>query len=63
MFKRFYKKSEPVRLLGVKLSSFTNNATQANLFDSTKSKGELYKAIDEVKKKFGKYSLKRASSN
>lgn len=63
LFKRFYKKSEPVRLLGVKLSSFTNNATQANLFDSTKSKGELYKAIDEVKKKFGKYSLKRASSN
>ena len=63
LFKRFYKKSEPVRLLGVKLSSFTNNATQANLFDSTKSKGELYKAIDEVKKKFGKYSLKGASSN
>ncbi|MBK7089396.1 MAG: DNA polymerase IV [Chitinophagaceae bacterium] len=63
LFKRFYKKSEPVRLLGVKLSAFTTNATQANLFDSTKSKGELYKAIDEVKKKFGKYSLKRASSN
>jgi len=63
LFKRFYKKSEPVRLLGVKLSAFTTNATQANLFDNAKSKGELYKAIDEVKKKFGKYSLKRASSN
>ncbi len=63
LFKRFYKKNEPVRLLGVKLSSFTNNATQANLFDNAKSKDELYKAIDEVKKKFGKYSVKRASSN
>ena len=63
LFKRFYKKSEPVRLLGVKLSAFTTNATQANLFDNAKSKGELYKAIDEVKKKFGKYSLIRASSN
>lgn len=63
LFKRFYKKNEPVRLLGVKLSNFTSNAIQANLFDKGKPKENLYKAIDDVKKKYGKYSLRRASSN
>lgn len=63
LFKRFYKKNEPIRLLGVKLSNLTTNAVQANLFDKGKPKEDLYKAIDDVKKKFGKYSVKRASSN
>ncbi|MBK7882613.1 MAG: DNA polymerase IV [Chitinophagaceae bacterium] len=62
MFNKLYKKGEPVRLLGVRLSELTNEAVQTNLFNDVKRKTDLYKAIDEVKNKYGKYSVKRASS-
>ena len=62
LFKKLYKKGEPVRLLGVRLSELTNEAIQTNLFNDTERKSDLYKAIDEVKNRFGKDFLKRASS-
>ena len=62
LFQKLYKKGEPVRLLGVRLSELTNNAVQTNLFNDTERKTELYKAIDEVKNRFGKGFVKRASS-
>jgi hypothetical protein len=33
------------------------------LFDDVESKKDLYKAIDNVKGRFGKAAVKRASSN
>lgn len=62
LFQKLYKKGEPVRLLGVKLSELTNDAIQTNLFDDVERKSDLYKAIDEVKNRFGKSFVKRASS-
>jgi DNA polymerase-4 len=63
LFHDLYRKGQPVRLLGVRLSDFSTQATQGNLFqDSGKKKG-LYKAIDEVKNKFGKAALKRGSAD
>lgn len=62
LFQKLYKKGEPVRLIGVKLSELTNEAVQTNLFSDTERKSDLYKAIDEVKNRFGKGFLKRASS-
>jgi DNA polymerase-4 len=62
LFQKLYKKGEPVRLLGVRLSELTNNAVQTNLFSDTERKTDLYKAIDGVKNRFGKTSVKRASS-
>lgn len=62
LFHKLYKKGQPVRLLGVKLSELTNEAVQINLFESTERKVDLYKAIDEVKNRFGKLKIKRASS-
>ncbi len=62
IFNKLYKKGEPVRLLGVRLSELTNDAVQTNLFNDTERKNKLYKAIDGVKNKFGKSSVKRASS-
>lgn len=59
LFNKLYKPATPVRLLGVRLSELTNNAVQANLFDDAEKKNELYKAIDDVKNKFGKYALKK----
>ena len=52
-----------MRLLGVKLSELTNDAVQTNLFSDTERKADLYKAIDNVKDRFGKIIVKRASSN
>ena len=63
LFDKLYRKGEPVRLLGVRLSELTNDAIQTNLFDDVERKSGLYKAIDNVKKRFGKNSLTRASSN
>lgn len=63
LFDKLYRKGEPVRLLGVRLSELTNDAIQTNLFDDVERKSNLYKAIDNVKNRFGKNSLTRASSN
>ena len=63
LFQKLYRKGEPVRLLGVRLSELTNEAIQTNLFDDVERKSGLYKAIDNVKNRFGKYSLTRASSS
>ena len=63
LFHQLYKKGQPVRLLGVRLSELTNEAIQASLFDDKERKTDLYKAIDDVKNRFGKLKIKRASSN
>lgn len=60
LFKKLYKSGRPVRLLGVRLSELTNHAVQANLFEDAGKKNDLYKAIDDVKNKFGRYALKKA---
>lgn len=62
LFQKLYKKGTPIRLLGVRLSELTNNAVQTNLFTDKEKKTDLYKAIDNVKNRFGKTSLHRASS-
>jgi DNA polymerase-4 len=56
-----YKKGKPVRLLGVRLSDFGNDIIQTDLFNNTERKNNLYKALDEVKNRFGKNSIARAS--
>lgn len=63
LFHQLYKKGQPVRLLGVRLSELTNEAIQTDLFDNKEKKTDLYKAIDDVKTRFGKLKIKRASSN
>jgi DNA polymerase-4 len=63
LFKKLWKKGTPIRLMGVRLSELTNDAVQTNLFDDVEKKTDLYKAIDNVKERFGKASVKRASSN
>jgi len=62
LFSKLYRKGTPIRLLGVRLSELTNQAVQANLFNDIERKNDLYKAIDDVKNRFGKLKIKRASS-
>lgn len=59
LFKKLHKAGTPVRLLGVRLSELSNPSVQASLFDDVGKKNDLYKAIDDVKNKFGKYALKK----
>lgn len=60
LFHKLYRKGKPVRLLGVRLSELTNHAVQGSLFDDAEKKNQLYKAIDDVKNKFGKGLLQKA---
>ena len=60
LFHQLWKTGKPVRLLGVRLSDINGNALQGNLFTDTKKKTDLYKAIDDVKDKYGKTSLTKA---
>ena len=57
LFHQLYRIGKPVRLLGVKLSELTDEASQTNLFQDVRKKNDLYKAIDEVKDRFGKALL------
>lgn len=60
LFHKLYRKGQPIRLLGVRLSELTGEAIQTNLFQDNLKKNLLYKAIDDVKNKYGKYSIVKA---
>lgn len=61
LFHKLWRKGEPVRLLGVRLSELTSEAIQTNLFADVEKKAGLYKAIDEVKNRFGRGSISKAT--
>ena len=63
LFGKLYRKGTPIRLLGVRLSELTSEAVQTNLFVDSQKKNDLYKAIDDVKNKFGKYAVIKAGGN
>ena len=60
LFNELYKKGKPIRLLGVRLSELTSHALQGSLFDNPQKKKDLYKAIDDVKNKYGRSALQKA---
>lgn len=60
LFHKLYRKGQPVRLIGVRLSELTDEAVQTNLFSNVERKTELYKAIDDVKTRFGRQSITKA---
>ena len=60
LFHKLYRKGHAIRLLGVRLSELTGEAIQTNLFQDSQKKNQLYKAIDDVKNKYGKYSIVKA---
>ncbi len=60
LFHKLWRPGQPIRLMGVRLSELTAEAIQTNLFENTQKKTELYKAIDEVKNKWGKGAVVKA---
>ncbi len=59
LFHQLYRKGQPVRLLGVRLSDLTSHAMQGSLFEDNDKKANLYKAIDAVKNKYGNPALQK----
>jgi len=60
LFHQLWRKGHPIRLMGVRLSELTGEAIQTNLFEDTQKKTALYRAIDEVKGRFGKDAVVKA---
>lgn len=53
LFNRSYQKGRPVRLLGVKFSHMIPITMQMSLFENNAEKLNLYKAVDDIKDRFG----------
>jgi len=62
LFLKLYQPGTPVRLLGVRLSELTAQAQQTNLFSDPLRKSGLYRAIDDVRARFGKDALTRGGT-
>lgn len=60
LFNKLYRKGQPVRLLGVRFSQLIPFTMQMNLFNNNEEKLNLYKAVDNIKDRFGSKSIKKA---
>jgi DNA polymerase-4 len=60
LFDKSYQKGRKVRLLGVRFSQFIPFTMQMSLFENNLEKLELYKAVDDIKERFGKDSVTKA---
>jgi DNA polymerase-4 len=60
LFHQLWRRGMPIRLMGVRLSELTSEAIQTNLFEDTGKKTQLYKAIDEVKGRYGTGAVVKA---
>lgn len=60
LFTKSYQKERPVRLLGVRFSHMIPITMQMSLFENNAEKLQLFKAVDEIKDRFGTKLLTKA---
>jgi DNA polymerase-4 len=60
LFKKLYQKGLKIRLIGIRLSNLVQGSPQIDLFNDTSERINLYKALDDMKKKYGKNVIQRA---
>ncbi len=60
LFKRLYTRRMLIRLIGVRISHLVQGVPQLNMFEDTPEMVNLYLAMDGIRKRYGKYALKRA---
>lgn len=60
LFKKTWQEGRPVRLIGVRFSQLIPISTQMSLFENNIEKLSLYKAVDDIKERFGKGLVKKA---
>jgi len=62
LFNKSWQKGRPVRLLGVRFSHLIPFTMQMSLFDSKEEKLNLYKAVDDIKDRFGSNAVTKAAT-
>jgi DNA polymerase-4 len=60
LFKKLYTRRMRIRLIGVRISHMVQGVQQLNLFEDTPEMVNLYLAMDYIRKRYGRSSLKRA---
>lgn len=60
LFDKSYQKGRPVRLLGVRFSQMIPITMQMSLFDKNVEKLNLFKAVDDIKDRFGSKAITKA---
>lgn len=60
IFNKSYQTGRPVRLIGVRFSQLIPFTMQMSLFDNKMEKLQLYKAVDDIKDRFGSKAVKKA---
>jgi DNA polymerase-4 len=60
LFNKSYQSGRPVRLLGVRFSQMIPFTIQMSLFDNNLEKLNLYKAVDDIKGRFGSKAVIKA---
>ncbi|HMR92010.1 MAG TPA: DNA polymerase IV [Chitinophagaceae bacterium] len=60
LFNKSYEKGRPVRLLGIRFSQMIPFSMQMSLFDKNVEKLNLYKAVDDIKDRFGSKAVTKA---
>jgi DNA polymerase-4 len=60
LFNKSYQKGRPVRLLGVRFSQMIPINMQMSLFEKNIEKLQLYKAVDDIKDRYGSNLLTKA---
>lgn len=63
IFDKLYQKGKPLRLLGVRFSQLAETGMQMNLFNNQDEKLNLYKAVDEIKNRFGDTLVSKAANS
>lgn len=61
IFKKSYYKNRKVRLIGIRFGSLIHGLGQINMFENTPERQDLYKAMDDIKNRFGKGLIKTAT--
>ncbi|MFP4059828.1 MAG: DNA polymerase IV [Bacteroidales bacterium] len=61
LFKKLYQRRMLIRLIGVRFSHLVNGVQQLNMFEDTPEMIRLYMAMDKIRNRFGRKSLRRAA--
>ena len=61
LFSRLYQRRMLIRLIGVRFSHLVRGVQQLDIFDDTPEKVSLYMAMDKLRKRFGRYAVRRAA--
>jgi DNA polymerase-4 len=62
LFNKSYQKDRPVRLLGVRFSQLIPFTMQMDLFQNNAAKLNLYKAVDDIKDRFGSKAVAKGAT-